>query len=81
MNGTFASIATKTTSVAHLGGSRLCALTVTWPPLLAEQQRIADCLDSADIAIAAEAAALNALKAHKSGLIQLLFPSTKEARA
>jgi len=73
-NGTFASIATKTTSVAHLGRSRFCALELPWPSL-AEQQRIADCLSALDARITAESRKLDALKLHKRGLMQQLFPS------
>ncbi len=40
-----------------------------------EQQRIADCLSILDTRLAAEAARLDALKAHKKGLMQGLFPS------
>lgn len=47
------------------------AISITTP---AEQQRIADCLSSLDAAIAAAAAALAALKTHKKGLMQGLFP-------
>ncbi len=44
-------------------------------PGLAEQQQIADCLSSLDARIAAEADKLAALKTHKKGLMQQLFPS------
>ena len=44
-------------------------------PLPAEQQRIADCLLTIDTQIAAQAQKLDALKAHKRGLLQHLFPS------
>lgn len=39
-----------------------------------EQQKIADCLSSIDELITAEAQKLDALKAHKKGLMQQLFP-------
>ncbi|MGR7950089.1 restriction endonuclease subunit S [Alcaligenes sp. RM2] len=39
-----------------------------------EQQRIADCLSSLDELITAEGKKLDALKAHKKGLMQQLFP-------
>ena len=42
---------------------------------LPEQQRIADCLTSLDDLIAAETQKLDALKTHKKGLMQQLFPS------
>jgi type I restriction enzyme S subunit len=40
-----------------------------------EQQRIADCLTSLDDLIAAQTQKLEALKTHKKGLMQQLFPS------
>lgn len=43
-----------------------------------EQQRIADCLSSIDVLIAAEAEKLDALKDHKKGLLQQLFPAPGE---
>jgi len=54
--------------------------TLTDMPLLipvdvAEQQRIADCLSTLDSRIAAETEKLAALKTHKNGLMQQLFPS------
>ncbi len=74
-DGTFASIATQTTSVAHLGSSRFSALALPWPPSLAEQQRIAACLHNLDALITAETQKLEAFKTHKKGLMQQLFPS------
>jgi len=43
-------------------------------PTLPEQQKIADCLDSADALIEAQGRKVEALKAHKKGLMQQLFP-------
>lgn len=43
-----------------------------------EQQRIADCLSSLDERIAAETNKLDALKAHKKGLLKQLFPAEGE---
>jgi len=48
-------------------------------PRLLEQQRIASCLSSLDALIAAETQKLEALKCHKRGLMQQLFPSPEEA--
>ncbi len=45
-----------------------------------EQQKIADCLSSIDELIALEAQKLDALKAHKKGLMQQLFPVSGEVR-
>lgn len=47
---------------------------------LAEQQKIADCLTSLDEVIAAQARKVEALKAHKRGLMQQLFPREGETR-
>jgi type I restriction enzyme S subunit len=44
-------------------------------PIHAEQQRIADCLGSLDFRIAAENRKLTALRTHKKGLMQQLFPA------
>jgi type I restriction enzyme S subunit len=46
----------------------------------AEQHRIASCLSSLDDLIAAERQKLDALKAHKKGLMQQLFPREGETR-
>ena len=43
-------------------------------PKIEEQQKIADCLSSLDELIRAEDARLEALQAHKKGLMQQLFP-------
>lgn len=47
-------------------------------PGVSEQQKIADCLSSIDTLIAAEAEKLEALKDHKKGLMQQLFPAPGE---
>ena len=50
-------------------------------PSPAEQQKIADCLTSVDDLIAAQARKVDALKTHKKGLMQQLFPSPKDVDA
>jgi type I restriction enzyme S subunit len=80
-DGTFAGISTKTTSVAHLGSSRFSALELIWPTTLHEQQRIASCLSSLDALITTETQKLEALKTHKKGLMQQLFPSPEATEA
>ena len=45
-----------------------------------EQQKIAECLSSVDEVIAAQARKLDALKTHKKGLMQQLFPREGEAK-
>jgi len=47
-------------------------------PPIAEQQKIADSLSSLDALIAAQADKLDALKTHKKGLMQQLFPREGE---
>lgn len=58
-------------------GGQLKSLSLRLPSE-AEQRRVANCLTSLDAGISAEAAALTALKAHKKGLIQGLFPSPED---
>lgn len=48
-------------------------------PILAEQHKIADCLSSIDEVIDGEAQKLEKLKAHKRGLLQVLFPDDGNA--
>jgi len=48
--------------------------TSAWRPDEAEQKKIADCLDSADALISAQGRKVEALRAHKKGLMQQLFP-------
>jgi type I restriction enzyme, S subunit len=50
-------------------------------PCIKEQQRIADCLSSIDELIALQAQKLEALKTHKKGLMQQLFPVGDEVGA
>ena len=47
---------------------------------LAEQQKIAECLSSVDELIAAQARKVDALKTHKKGLMQQLFPREGETQ-
>jgi type I restriction enzyme, S subunit len=48
-------------------------------PKLPEQTRIADCLSSLDETIYVQTQRLDALKTHKKGMTQQLFPSAEEA--
>lgn len=48
--------------------------TTAWRPNEAEQKKIADCLDSTDALIVAQERKVEALRAHKKGLMQKLFP-------
>ena len=53
-------------------------LNIPLPPHRDEQQRIATCLTTLDDLIAAEIQKCEALKTHKRGLMQQLFPSPEE---
>ncbi len=64
-------------TVAHLYASQLKLLEIVIPKD-AEQQKIADCLSSLDDLIAAQGQKLGALKSHKKGLMQQLFPAAGE---
>ncbi|WP_204348656.1 restriction endonuclease subunit S [Serratia marcescens] len=50
-------------------------------PSISEQQKIADCLSSLDELIVTETQKLAALKNHKTGLMQQLFPAMDEVNA
>lgn len=61
----------------------LMALPVPVPPSptsVAEQQKIAECLSSVDELLAAQARKVDALKTHKKGLMQQLFPREGETQ-
>nr|WP_298121811.1 restriction endonuclease subunit S [uncultured Pseudoxanthomonas sp.] len=59
----------------------LKAVECSVPATELEQQRIADCLSSLDTQITAESNRLAALKTHKRGLMQQLFPAPDAATA
>jgi type I restriction enzyme S subunit len=54
------------------------SIKIPVPPQLAEQQKIARCLSSIDELTTAQAQKLDALKAHKKGLMRQLFPAEGE---
>ncbi|WP_297926970.1 restriction endonuclease subunit S [Metallibacterium sp.] len=64
-----------------LNFAQIRSLEIPLPPSQKEQQRIADCLSSLDAQIAAESHQLAALKTHKQGLMQQLFPAPEAASA
>ncbi len=51
-----------------------------WLPTIGEQERIADCLSSLDDLITTQGQKIDALKTHKKGLMQQLFPVLDEAQ-
>ncbi len=62
-----------------INSSDLADIHLPLPPL-PEQQKIASCLSSVDELIAAQARKLDALKTHKKGLMQQLFPREGETQ-
>jgi len=68
-----------TSSIPQINNKHIIPFSIS-VPLLSEQQKIADCLSSLDDWIAAEGRKLEALKAHKKGLMQQLFPQSGETQ-
>lgn len=66
------------TKVLGISAKRLANIELCFPVHVAEQERIADCLSSLDDLIAAQSERLEALRAHKRGLMQQLFPNPSE---
>jgi len=64
--------------VLNLNAEIIKALPVAFPSSK-EQLKISDCLSSLDVLISAQADKLEALKTHKKGLMQQLFPQDGEA--
>ena len=64
--------------VRHTSPTMIGEVVVLFPTSLPEQRRIADCLTNLDDLIAAQTQKLDALKTHKKGLMQQLFPSLEE---
>lgn len=63
--------------VRNLNADIIKSLPLAYP-LKEEQQKIAECLSTLDELIGAESQKLDALKAHKKGLMQQLFPREGE---
>lgn len=66
------------TKVLGLSATRLSKIRLSLPPTKSEQQKIAECLSTLDELIGAESQKLDALKTHKQGLMQRLFPREGE---
>jgi type I restriction enzyme S subunit len=66
-------------SVDSVRMAMITEMPVTMPSL-SEQQKIAECLSSVDELIAAQARKLDAIKTHKKGLMQQLFPREGETQ-
>ncbi|MBF0246400.1 MAG: restriction endonuclease subunit S [Planctomycetes bacterium] len=65
------------TKQANLSAQHIKDLEISYPPK-SEQQRIASCLSSLDTLLTLETQKLSAIKTHKKGLMQQLFPSPEE---
>jgi len=63
------------TTITRIYGPDLKGLSIRFPADPAEQQKIADCLSALDARITAQTEKLDALRTHKRGLMQQLFPS------
>lgn len=66
--------------VAGISPTRLATIDVSFPHDEAEQRKIADCLGSLDDLIAAADRKLAALRDHKRGLMQQLFPQPGQSQ-
>lgn len=66
--------------VPTLNRNDVHAFNALIPNSSAEQQKIAECLSSVDELIAAQARKVDALKTHKKGLMQQLFPREGETQ-
>lgn len=64
--------------IPHISAQQIKDFIVGFPPNLREQQKIAACLSSLDEMISANSQKLDALKNHKKGLMQNLFPQEGE---
>lgn len=65
----------------HLKKESVLNCLLSFPKQVEEQQKIADCLSSIDTLIVAHGQKLKALKIHKMGLRQQLFPAVNEVGA
>ena len=65
-------------SYPAINSSDLAEIPLEVPPDPAEQQKIAECLTTLDEVIAAQSQKIDALKTHKKGLMQQLFPREGE---
>lgn len=73
--------ATATGSTVRHSSNKIISGTDVYLPTEPEQQKIADCLSSIDELITAQTQKIEALKAHKKGLMQQLFPVMNEVMA
>jgi type I restriction enzyme, S subunit len=69
-----------TSTLPIINKTQFSGFIIPLPENKAEQQKIADCLSSLDELIAAQARKVDALKTHKKGLMQQLFPREGETQ-
>jgi type I restriction enzyme, S subunit len=67
----------KSATMTTIGQTDVATVRLSLPDL-SEQQKIADCLSSIDALITAQSQKIEALKTHKKGLTQQLFPTGGE---
>lgn len=63
-----------------LNFAQIRSFSIPMPPTIQEQEKIAVCLSSIDDLITAQTRKLDALKTHKKGLMQQLFPAMFEVK-
>jgi type I restriction enzyme S subunit len=69
-----------TSTIPQINNKHIIPFKILFPSM-EEQHRIADCLSALDARIAAQAEKLDALRTHKRGLMQQLFPKPAEVGA
>ena len=69
----------KSGTMTTIGQSDVGGVMLSYPEMN-EQRRVADCLSALDELIAAQARKVDALKTHKKGLMQQLFPREGESQ-
>ena len=68
----------RSNGLLNLNAGQFYSVRLPFPPNFEEQERIAECLASVEALIEAETEKLDALKDHKQGLMQQLFPAEGE---
>lgn len=76
----FISSSARSDGLLNISPAEFFSIKLPVPQTLGEQEKIADCLSSLDGLIAAEGQKLEALRDHKRGLMQQLFPRPGETQ-
>lgn len=69
----------RSNGLLNLNAGQFYGVQLPFPPKTEEQKKVAECLASIDALIEAEDKKLDALKDHKQGLMQQLFPAEGES--